>query len=444
MVEEIQQDVLARTGHMPALPCSDQEEASVLSIEQILEQELTVDRAVAVALLNNYHLQATFAGLGIAQAQLIQAGLLNNPILSASYRYSSQPIITNLIDIALIQNFLDVFLIPLKRQMAAFQLEAAKAGVAAQMLDVIAETKIAFYMLQALEQTWSLKKLVLLSAESSYDAAKRLFEAGNIRDLELTANRIFYEQTKQELADLEADVLEARERLNVLMGLWGDRIAWTASTCLPTPFEEKSDWDDSERLAIANSLDLVIARKNIDAAATGFGIDTTRIVFPQIGFGPSSERDEGTWFVGPAIGIGIPIFDWGQAVSAAARAEILRQWNEYAALAVEIRSAARATRIRLLNARRQVQYDQQVSIPLVEQLTSLTLLQHNAMQLGVFDLLSAKTAELEKKIRSVQHLRDYWIARTQLESIVNGYLLKSNGGIPMAPNKGKIAMKRPV
>lgn len=421
--EEVQQNVQAQTGYTPCWDNSPDDIAYHACIENALEQELTPDLAVYIALLNNRELQATYESLGIAKAHLVQAGLLRNPIFSLSYRFSTKSSVTDLIDIGLFQNFLEALLIPLKKRMATSELEATKAMVTAQIFDVIAQTKIAFYSYQAIAQIWDLKQQVLLGAESSYDAAKKLFMAGNIKELELTENREFYEQTKVALASLEVEVLKAKERLNVLMGLWGPQINWRAQCCLPPIQEKELAWDNIENCAVANSLDLAIARRQIYATAAGYGIDTTRIVFPQMEIGPSSERDEGVWYVGPALALGIPFFDFGQAASAAAQSEILRQWNIYTALAVEIRSAARMKRIHLLNTHRQAQYYQKVLVPISEQLTSLTLLQLNAMQLGVFHLLVAKMHELEQKIQSVELARDYWIAHTELELLLNGHLM---------------------
>src|SRR5438045_1448774 len=49
-------------------------------IRQSIASELTIDQAVQIALLNNRNLQATYEELGIAQADLVQAGLLQNPV----------------------------------------------------------------------------------------------------------------------------------------------------------------------------------------------------------------------------------------------------------------------------------------------------------------------------------------------------------------------------
>lgn len=417
--EDIQQNIQIQTGYSPCWNIDSYQ----AWVNDALKQQLTLDLVVSIALLNNRELQATYENLGVAKSHLVQAGLLRNPIFTLSYRCSTKSHVTDLIDIGLFQNFLEALLIPLKKRMATAELEATKAMVTAQIFDVIAQAKIAFYSYQAIEQIWDLKRQVLLAAESSFEAGQKLFKAGNIKELELAENREFYEKTKVELASLEIEVLNARERLNVLMGLWGPQINWRTKYCLPSLQEKELDWEDVENCAIANSLDLAIARRQIYATAAGFGIDTTRIVFPQFELGPSSEREEGVWYVGPALALGIPFFDFGQAISAAAQFEILRQWNSYTALAIEIRSEARIKRVHMLNAHRQSIYYQRVLVPLAEQLTSLTLLQLNAMQLGVFHLLAAKMHELEQKIQSVELIRDYWIARTELELLLNGHLM---------------------
>src|SRR6266496_6459990 len=48
------------------------------AVASLLKRPLTADSAVQVALLNNHNLQATYEELGIAQADLVEAGLLKN------------------------------------------------------------------------------------------------------------------------------------------------------------------------------------------------------------------------------------------------------------------------------------------------------------------------------------------------------------------------------
>ena len=50
-------------------------------VKALLGNDLTAEAAVQIALLNNRKLQAVYNRLGIAQADLVQAGLPPNPIL---------------------------------------------------------------------------------------------------------------------------------------------------------------------------------------------------------------------------------------------------------------------------------------------------------------------------------------------------------------------------
>ncbi|MDQ6622397.1 MAG: hypothetical protein M3Y86_02780, partial [Verrucomicrobiota bacterium] len=56
------------------------------AVRALLRGTLTAERAVQIALLNNRELQATFEELGIANADLTEAGLLKNPVFDASAR----------------------------------------------------------------------------------------------------------------------------------------------------------------------------------------------------------------------------------------------------------------------------------------------------------------------------------------------------------------------
>src|SRR5438094_8386570 len=57
------------------------------AVRRLLQNELTADESAQIALLNNRRLQATFEELGIAQADLVEAGLLKNPVFSAEVRF---------------------------------------------------------------------------------------------------------------------------------------------------------------------------------------------------------------------------------------------------------------------------------------------------------------------------------------------------------------------
>jgi len=75
----VQELARQRVGHEVRQVRTDDDEARLQAeIAQRLAQPLTVDDAIEVALVNNRGLRATYADLGIAEADLVQAGRLSN------------------------------------------------------------------------------------------------------------------------------------------------------------------------------------------------------------------------------------------------------------------------------------------------------------------------------------------------------------------------------
>lgn len=418
---DVQKTVTERTGqHVQWNRLSADDHAVDTAIRDMLAEVLTADGAVQIVLLNNRNLQATYEDLGVAQAEVVQAGLLSNPVFDGEFKFHEGS--GNLaFEGSVVADFLSIFQIPLRKKVAEDGFEAAKLRVTGTVIDLAGQARAAFYAHQAAEQTLELRQTVVVATEASYNLAKRLQVAGNITDLDLAQERALYEQAKVNLAEAEAAVLDTRERLNVLMGLWGTYISWTAAKRLPDLPAERVPLDDVERRAVASSLDLAVARNKVTAQARTLGIRRSFGLFPEAEAGVAAEHseDEG-WAVGPALSLPIPLFDQGQAATASARAELERARQQYIATAVEVRSAARAARNRLLAAHARANYYRQVILPLRHEITERTQLQYNAMQVGAFQLLEAKQEEVEAGIAYIAALREYWIARTQMEQITSG------------------------
>lgn len=442
--KEVQTNIAQRSEQLIQWRTNCDEDAAIdKKIQAILENELTADKAVQIALLNNPRIQGVYEQLGIAQAELVQAGLLKNPVFEMSIRFAEGPSDDYILEMGAAKDFLDILLVGLRKDRAEAQLEITKSEVTSEVMNLAAKTQIAFYSHQASLDIYNTNKQINKAAKLSYEAAKRLHEAGNITDLALATERSLYEQTKIELISSETRYLQNREKLNILMGLWGEDINWKTTSALPDLPKTPIELSGLEKQSICNSLDLIVAKQQMKAVAAQMGIDTAELVFPEMAAGAEAEREgDGAWSVGPAFGIGIPIFDFGQARTAARKAQLRKLWNDYTALAIEIRSAARSAKYRLVNARQQANYYQQVIVPLSEQITLETQLQYNAMQLGVFHLLQAKQMQYSFQRNYIKALRNYWIARTELQLLLDGHLVRqtlldvSTGGEMMMDTGG--------
>jgi outer membrane protein TolC len=420
----VSEDVTQRTGY--AIEWEDEtidKEGVEAKVQGMLSDgQLTREEAVEIALLYNPRLQATYEELGISRAAVVQAWLPENPVFDGAYldvRHAG-----HVIEMEVAQDFLSLLMIPLRTRLANTQMEITKKAVTGAVMDMINDVAVAYYRLQADRQTVEMLRVVLRAAEASSEMARRLREAGNITRLEVYNRRALYEEIKIAIAAAEARVVSDREHLNALLGLWGKKTQWEPSGSLPALPEQSLDLSSLERRVIENSIDLAVARKSMEATARGLNIKNITSVLPELEVGVDSEREEnGTWLVGPMLALPVPLFDQGFPARAAARAQLRRAWDRYTALAIEIRSAARAARYRYLTARNQANYYDEVIAPLRAKITHQTQLRYNGMLVSPFDLLEAKQAEIEAKRRGIEALRDYWIARTELETILRGRLV---------------------
>lgn len=412
---------------------TDADQAVAAQVETVLAKPLDADAAVQVALLNNRNLQATYEELGVAQADLVAAGLLRNPVFDGSVRFlegGGSPTI----DLGVAFDFLDVFFIGLRKRLAEAQLEAAKANVTAAVLDMAGDVKVAFYDLQAAEQAVELRRQVVQATAASYELAQRLRAAGNNRPLDLANERALYEESKLALAVAETDAVVARETLNRLMGLWGPRTHWAIAGRMAEPPQEEPLAEGLERQAVANSLALQSARNQITIALRELGITRPLGYLSELEVGAAAERDDGEWEVGPTIALPVPIFSQGQPAVARAQAQLRRAQQEFYATAVEVRSNIRATYARVRSLRQQVDYYRAVLLPLRQSIVDQTQLQYNAMQIGAFQLLQAKRDQVEAARTYLALLRDYWTAKTELELGLRGRAISTPSMTSSAPS----------
>ena len=395
-------------------------------LKAILGEKLTAERVIQVALLNNRKLQGVYADLGVAQTDLVQAGLLKNPIFDAIVTF---PVSGGRPDFELtaVMNFLDVFYVPLRKRVATGRFAEAKTRVTAAVLDLTGKVRSAFFEHVANEQLLELHRTILQALAASLDFTQRLHQAGNISDLDYARERVLLEGAKLRLRRAEVASRQSREQLNVLMGLWGNETEWQTEAELAEIPKEEIQGNGSEQAAIERSLDLAGQRQRIIAAGDQLGLSRASALIADIDAGARGERSDGPWAVGPVLQFPIPLFDQGQARTGRAAAELNRAQQEYYALAVRVRATARAIADRLQGARDRALYYRDVVLPLQELVVNEAQLHYNAMQLGPIQLLRVREQQIEAATAYVEALRDYWTAFGDYQQLLSGRLPQTNG-----------------
>src|SRR2546425_7097895 len=389
------------------------------AVASLLSRPLTAGSAVQVALLNNHKLQATYEELGIAQADMVEAGLLRNPIFTFERRFPGQAL-----EMDVLKEFIDILLLPLRKRIAPAQFEAAKLRVGHEILNLAGEVRAAFYEHQGDQQLVDLRKTVAEATERSAETALRMQQAGNLKNLDLATEQASHAQAKIELSKAQSEAVQTREKLNKLMGAFGAQTNWTVASRLPELPGGEVSTSQLESRAIQQRLDLAAARQQFIAEARACGIARAEAILEKAEFGAHYEREieGGVHSIGPSVNVPIPIFNQGQPASARASAKMRQAEQRYFALAADIRSDVRAARDKMLLSRRQVEYFKSTALPTRTRVTEESQLEYNAMQIGPFQLLQAKQEEVKTGAESVEALRDYWVAHAELEKAVGGPL----------------------
>jgi outer membrane protein, heavy metal efflux system len=393
------------------------------AVEALLQTNITAQSAVSIALINNRTLQADFEEIGISQAELSAASRLRNPEFAGFWRLPTHgPTAVNA-EYSLAQDFLDLLTLPARKKIAAHNLEAVKLRIAHQVLTLAAEAQVAFYTVQARQQLNNRLSLIVEVNEAAADVAQRQYDAGNINALELQNQQAAYTQSRLDLARAQTQFRADREKLNRLLGLWGKQTVWQMDGDLPSVPDKELPLENVEALAIKHRLDLAAARGEVQNVEGGLRLKKSVRWIPAVSIGVNAEHDlDHSWVLGPSLSLEVPIFDQGQPELARLAAEFRRAARNLEALAANIRSEVREARDALIAARDAAEYFQKILLPQRQRILRETLLQYNAMQLGNIALLSAKEREALAEREAIETLRDYWIARAELERAVGGRL----------------------
>ena len=189
-------------------------------------QPLSVDDAVQVALFNNRGLQATFQELGIAEADLVQAGRLPNP----GFAYSRQTQGGEVeIERLLVFNLARLLAMPMIGEIE--QRRFAQTQAPGDAADARAGRRHAQGLLQrrGRDETVRYMRQVMQAAEASAELARRMEQVGNFNKLQRAREQSFYADAAQNLARAEQAERAARERLTRLLGVWGAQTALQAA-----------------------------------------------------------------------------------------------------------------------------------------------------------------------------------------------------------------------
>ena len=380
---------------------------------ELVAVPLTPASAQRIALLKNPGLAASFARLGIAQADVVEASRIGNPGFSGSALRDGGP---SKITMGLSLPLSDLLLLSSKRRLAEGEYERAQQLIAAEIVTLCADVNQAWYEAAAAQQVAAMRDAASSAAAASADLARRYYEAGNISALALKLEQAAASQARIAASMARAESTRARLLLNTRMGLSGDMAAsWRLDVPLAAPVENEDGLETLRALARDNRLDLLAARREVELLGQALGVVRRWRLIGSIDLGIEREREaDGSKLTGPSLSLAIPLFNQGQAAIARAEAQLEVGRARLAGLEVQIDNAVLLGRERVAAMRSIVEDYRSALIPQREAIVARQQERNNFMLSSAFELLLSRQQEFDAYAAYLDAVRDYWLARNEL------------------------------
>jgi len=385
---------------------------------------LKVEQAVMLALRNNREIRVQVESIAAARADLVQAGLLPNPVLSVTLRLpvdsaGGSPIV----GASVMQSFTALWLRGGRIKSAEAQLNQTVLGVSDQALRLAAEVKTTHTRLVFGQRALAINDQNLGTLRQTIGTIEARVKSGE--GVPLDVNR-----AKQQLAKAEAermlvelDLNNNRRRMLELMGFASASDAWLAAP-EDSP-KNRFPRDEAGAMALANGqrLDVAAARLLVEARNADLSTEE-KSRLKDLAAGADFERDrDGNKSLGSSVSVGVPVFDWNQAQVAKAGAEARGAWAQYEAVA---QRACRETRVAWTEATglEQLAARYQTDVLAVAE-KNLTLAQ-SSLAAGLADttvVLDTQREVLEARRTLNDYQRNAALARIALELAVGGQIV---------------------
>jgi cobalt-zinc-cadmium efflux system outer membrane protein len=297
-----------------------------------LDDGVTQEEAVALALWNSADFQVSLSDLGFARADLLEAGLLTNPILSLLF-----PVGPKQFEAALKWPIEALWQRPRRVAAARLAADAAAERLIQAGLDLVLAVKVAHADLAlVIDRVRIADESSALLTRISELTQSRL-AAGDISELDGRAATVEAARARQDAARARHDVAIARERLRALLGFALDGPAFDIAASA-SPTTDCGPAAARLREAIVSRPDVRAAEIGVSAAAARLGWERSRIITLTAVLDSNGQGSNDKFEMGPGIDFGLPIFNTNQGGRARAGAELQRASAAY--VAVQQRAAA--------------------------------------------------------------------------------------------------------
>jgi outer membrane protein TolC len=401
-----------------------QEQAKVdAQVADLLGRPLSAEDAVQVALLSNRGLQAAFEDLGVSEADLVQAGRLQNPRFdlrhaSAAGQYD--------VEEALSFNVLSLLTMPYAREVEKSRFAQTQSAVILRVAQLAKDTRETFYTAVAAKASRSYWQRIRSAAETGAILAQRMVASGNWNRLDQAREQNFYADAVE--AAIEAQLAEqsATEKLSALLGLSkpaDGQAKFRLSEALPDLPDALQDLPDIEQSVLQDRLDLQLKRRQIDELKSRLELNHSTRFVNVLDVGAERVRQgsrDSPYERGYMLTLEVPLFDSGAARVKKAEALYAQEVDRFTQAAIDARSQIRLAYAVYEAAFELARQQRDEVLPLRKKVAQENLLRYNALQISIFELLSGVREQAAVTERYIERQRDFWIAKSRLDAALLG------------------------
>jgi cobalt-zinc-cadmium efflux system outer membrane protein len=349
---------------------------------------LTVRAAVDRTLRHNLSLVASAETLPIAQAQLAQAGLFQNPTLGQTGAFAF-PLYSNggatAFDILVTQAINTFITQPWKVAVATAQRSQAGIDLASQAFDLAAQAEAKYQEMVHLVRDRRLSEKVAESYKRAFDAAQARAKVGMVPQPDVNRARLQYLDALRQVKHLQTQYGRAAREMNWLMGSRGEPQWWLPDDQLEPPAALPVLPPPSSLEALGRRYRLDLLRAEFDVKVAEANVKLAKLgLIPNATLSLDAARDNAKhWTLGPAFSIEVPIFDPGLVAVTLAQAQYRLADKTWVALEGQVSADVRTAADNLAVSDEDVRFYRDELIPQEEENVQLA---EKSFRLGNTDL----------------------------------------------------------
>jgi len=376
-----------------------------------LGQPLSPDDAVGIAIWNNPQLRADLATIGLAEADLIDAGLLRNPRLDMLMPVGAKPF-------ELLLNFPIEVVWQRPRRIAASQqaLDQLAQSLIQNGLNTARDARWAHAdVVQAMERTAVAKQSAELRERVSQLTEVRL-RAGDIGELETIAAKTEAASAAEQFVRFEHDVQLATERLRATLGFSAERPSLRVDL-LPPKTEVPPPIETLLEKAMGARPDLRAAELAIATATKRAKWERSRILLLSAQLSAKEVGTNGV-LTGPGASLELPVFNRNQGLIARADAEAELASRQYLALKQRVAFEVAEAREQLVQALDALKTVREQVLPPLQRAVALAEDQYKKGDVAYLFVLEQNRGLVDAQLRIVDSDAAIRRAQAQLERSV--------------------------